>query len=270
MVMLRKYAKDLLEKKSVQVIIGYGEGPDGSVMAVFIRRPEDVEKLIFDDRCVHNLAVYLLKNEIRALGKPCIVAHLAALRTILQLASENKIKEEDVLILGVTNKEELIEFSSFKEIESYIASVNSDISEEEKEMIKKLEAMTREERWQFWMEHLSLRCIKCYACRAACPMCYCSRCQVEFNQPQLVTVEATPAGNIEWHVLRAMHMAGRCVNCGECYRACPMGIPINLLNYLTIHTIREKFNATAGVSSELKSIMSSFKNDDKENFIKQS
>lgn len=267
---LRKKAKELLEKNTVQIIIGYSEGSDNSVMAVFVRKPEDAEKLIFDDRCVQNLAVYFLKKEIRAFGKPCIIAHSAALRTILQLASERQITEKDVLVLGVTPKGELLEFAGFKDIESYIASVNIDISENDKETIKKLEALPREERWQFWVEHLSLRCIKCYACRAACPMCYCSRCQVEYNQPQWITVEATPVGNIEWHITRAMHMAGRCVNCGECYRACPMNIPINLLNYITIFTIKEKFNVSAGTSTDLDSVMSSFKSDDKENFIKQS
>lgn len=268
--MLRKKAKELLEKNAVQVIIGYGEGQDNSVMAIFVRKPEDAEKLIFDERCVHNLAVYLLKSEIKQLGKPCIIAHLAALRTILQLASENQITENDLLVLGVASDGNLLEFAGFKDIESYIASVNIDIPENEKEIIKKLEAMTREERWQFWVEHLSLRCIKCYACRAACPMCYCSHCQVEFNQPQLITIEATPVGNIEWHITRAMHMSGRCVGCGECYRACPMNIPINLLNYLTVLTIKDKFNVSAGTSADIDSVMSSFKPDDKENFIKQS
>ncbi|MFA5780939.1 MAG: 4Fe-4S dicluster domain-containing protein [Bacteroidales bacterium] len=267
---IRKKAKELLEKNAVQVIIGYGEGLDKSVSAIFVRKPENAETLIFDDRCVHNLAVYLLKNEIKALGKPCIIAHLAALRTILQLASEHQITEDDVLVLGVTHKGELMEFAGFKDIEKYIASANIDISENEKEIINKLEAMTREERWQFWVEHLSLKCIKCYACRAACPMCYCSRCQVEYNQPQWITVEATPVGIIEWHITRAMHIAGRCVSCGECYRACPMNIPINLLNYLTVLTIKEKFNVSAGTSADLDSVMSSFKSDDKENFIKQS
>lgn len=266
---LRKKAKELLEKNTTHVVIGYIEGFDNSVMATFIRKPDDADKLIFDERCVHNLAVYLMKNEIQQLGKLCIVAHLATMRTILQLASEHKIKEEEVLVLGVTPDGNLLEFAGFKDIETYLSSINIDIPENEKEIIKKLEAMTKEERWQYWMEHLSLRCIKCYACRAACPMCYCGRCQVEYNQPQWITAESTPLGNIEWHITRAMHMAGRCVNCGECYRACPMNIPINILNYKTILTVKEKFNVSAGTSAELNSVMSSFKSDDKENFIKQ-
>ncbi len=267
---LKTRAKELLENKTVNLIIGYGESSDNSVMAIFIQKPDDAVKLIFDERCVHNLGVYLMKSEIRQLGKPGIVAHLATMRTILQLASENQIKEGDILVLCITHEGNLLEFAGFSDIEKYVSSANFDFTEKEKEMISKLENMTMKDRWQFWTENLSLRCIKCYACRAACPMCYCGHCQVEYNQPQCITVEATPVGNIEWHITRAMHMAGRCVSCGECYRACPMNIPINLLNYKTVLTIKEKFNASAGASANSDSVMSSFKPDDNENFIKQS
>ena len=89
--------------------------------------------------------------------------------------------------------------------------------------------MGLEQRRQFWEEQFS-RCLKCYACRAACPLCYCSRCTVECNQPQWIPVPAHDLGNLEWNVMRAMHLAGRCVNCGDCSRACPVGIPLYLLN----------------------------------------
>lgn len=51
------------------------------------------------------------------------------------------------------------------------------------EVARKLEQMTSVERFSFWEGEFS-RCIKCYACRAACPMCWCRRCVVDNNQPQ--------------------------------------------------------------------------------------
>ena len=264
---IRKRARELLEKNTVKVVIGYGVGSDNAVRAIFVRRPEGVEELIFDETCVQNLAVYLLKDEIKQIGKLCIIANISALRTILQLASEHQIHEEELLCLSVTPNGELLEFTGFKDIENYISSCNIDLPDKESEMIKKLESMSVDERWQFWMNHLS-RCIKCYACRSACPMCYCARCQVEYNQPQWITVEATLMGNFEWQITRTMHLAGRCVNCGECARACPEDIPINLLNYKTLLTVKEKYNISAGTNANLDSVMSSFESDDKENFIR--
>lgn len=263
---LRKKVKELLEKGEIKVVIGYGEGPDNTIIANFIRKPEYIDKLIYNDYCIQNLAVYLTKTEVKQLGKPCIVANLFALRSILQVASENQLKEKDFIALTISPEGKLIEFSNFKEIEDYVASSDLELPAKDKEMIEKLEAMTVQERWEFWTEELS-RCIKCYACRAACPMCYCARCQVEYNQPQIVTVESTPMGNFEWHVIRAMHLAGRCVNCGECGRACPVGIPIHLLNFKTVLTVKEKFNSIAGTKTDLPSVMSNFNPDDKENFI---
>ena len=65
-----------------------------------------------------------------------------------------------------------------------------------------------------------------YACRAACPLCYCTRCIVEDNRPQWILPWASTLPNIEWQINRVMHMAGRCTGCTECERACPMDIPV--------------------------------------------
>ncbi|MFC2118531.1 4Fe-4S dicluster domain-containing protein [Bacteroidota bacterium] len=264
---IKNKAKNLLENGDVQIVIGYAEGPDDSIIAHFAFKAEDVEKFIFNEACVQNLSVYLVKSEIKKIGKACIIAHVPAMRSILQIASENQIKEDNLIVLGISSDNKLLEFKGFKDIETYIATANFDFSEEDKNLLKKLDEKTAEERRVYWNSQFS-KCIKCYACRAACPKCYCTRCQVEFNTPQLITVEATPMGNLEWHVMRAMHLAGRCVNCGDCGRACPMSIPIHLLNFKTVETVKDKFDVTAGTSAELDSVMSNYKPDDKENFIK--
>lgn len=264
---VRKKAKELLENKTVNVVIGYGEGSDTNVRAVFIRKPEHTDQLIYDDRCVQNLVFYLMKHEVKHMGKRAIVAPLPVMRTVLQVASESQLREDELVVLGVSTDGNLIEFNGFKDIENYIHSISLDLPEKEKETISKLEAMPAEQRWHYWTEQLS-KCIKCYACRSACPMCYCIRCQVECNQPQWITAEATPMGNVEWHLMRAMHLAGRCVNCGECARACPMEIPINLLTYKTVQTVKTNFETFAGQTATMESVMSSYKSDDKETFIR--
>lgn len=263
---VRNKAKELLEKGTVNVVIGYGEGSDNDVRAIFIRKPEDVSKLIYDERCVQNLAFYLMKHEIKHMGKIAVVAPLIVMRAILQVASENQLSDGQTHILGIAADGTLVDFEGFAAMEKYIATCNLEIPVKENTRITEIESMTAEQRWDFWTNELS-RCIKCYACRSACPMCYCIRCQVEVNQPQWITVEATPMGNFEWHMMRAMHLAGRCVNCGECARACPALIPINLLTYKTISTTKGSFNAVAGTSGSMDSVLSSYKIDDKETFI---
>ena len=45
-----------------------------------------------------------------------------------------------------------------------------------------------------------------------------------------IDTSATLKGNFAWHITRAFHLAGRCVGCDECTRACPAGIDLRLLN----------------------------------------
>lgn len=262
-----KKTKQLLEDKEVNIVIGYAEDSEGEVMAHFASKPEDTESFIFDQRCIQNLAVYLVKGEVKKLGKACIIANISTIRSILQVSSENQLKEDGFLCLGISGNNTMIEFKGFEDIEKYISSIDLNFDKDHKELLDLINSKPINERQKYWTDQLS-KCIKCYACRASCPMCYCKRCQVEFNQPQIITIEATPMGNFEWHVMRAMHLAGRCVNCGDCGRACPMDIPIHMLTIKTVETVKNKFNTIAGTKSDLESVMSNYKPDDKENFIK--
>jgi ferredoxin len=264
---LRIRAKELLESKQVAVVIGYAEGSAKGVRAFFARSAVDADRLIYDKRCTQNLAVYLLKHEVRKLGRMAIVAALPVLRSILQLAAECQLAEKDIVVLGIGAGDKLQEFPTFTAIEEFVAASPLDLTPEEKAKVEEIRKLPLAERWQYWQEQLA-RCFKCYACRAACPMCYCTRCTTDCNQPQWIPVPAHDLGNLEWHVMRAMHLAGRCVNCGECSRACPLDIPLFLLNQMLIETVQEKFGLRAGTATELHYALSTFKPDDKENFIR--
>ena len=96
--------------------------------------------------------------------------------------------------------------------------------------VKKLEAMTAEERFEFWRGELS-RCIRCNACRNACPACTCENCVFD-NRDSGIDQKAAADSFEEnmFHIIRAFHVAGRCTDCGECSRVCPQHIPLHLLN----------------------------------------
>ena len=259
-------ATALLESKAVQVVIGYGKGSADRTRVLFITQPADCEQLIFDSRCIQNLAVYLTKAEIKKLGKPAIVAPLPVLRSIIQLAAENQITDDSLVVLGVSPESELIEFESLAAIDVYLSTKQIAIDEKYRKTIESIKAMPVAERFEYWVNELEL-CFKCYACRAACPLCYCTRCTVENNQPQWISVGSHPLGNLEWHVMRAMHLAGRCTDCEACYNACPMGIPIHLLTKSMLQDVNENFGSY-GPSLQKENTLSSFKPDDKESFIR--
>lgn len=262
---LHDIADRLLQSKTAKVIIGFGQGTQGRIRPVFVQQPQDVKQLIWDERCALNLAVYLAKPEIVKMGKPALVAPLPVLRAVLQLASENQIKEGDLVLISVHGGAAK-EINTFAEAEAMVAGASPELSEKDRAAIEKLDQMTVAERWNYWQHELA-RCFKCYACRAACPMCYCSRCTTDCNQPQWIPAPAHQQGNYEWHMMRAMHLAGRCVACGACGHACPLDIPIHLLTIKVEEDIYREFGVRAGVKAVADHAMSTFKVQDKENFI---
>jgi ferredoxin len=262
---LRKKARELLEASDVRVIIGYENGSGNKTRALFAEKPEDTDRLIFNSRCVMNLATYLTKQEIKEKGRMAITATLPVMRAIIQLASEFQVSDKDLKVIGISPESTVIEFRDLAEVESFVHKYQIELDERNRETLDKLGKMTVEERWNFWMTELS-PCFKCYACRAACPMCYCHRCTVEFNQPQWIPVPSHELGNLEWHIMRAMHLAGRCVDCDACYNACPLAIPLNLLTKRMLMDAKEHFG---GYQPSIKAdhLMSTFKPDDSDNFI---
>lgn len=118
--------------------------------------------------------------------------------------------------------------------------------------VARLEAMTPDERFAFWQNELS-RCIRCNACRDACPACTCEKCV--FDNPNSGVENKSPANEFEeklFHIIRAYHVAGRCTDCGECSRVCPQNIPLHLLNRKFIKDMNEfygEYQAGAEVGS---------------------
>jgi ferredoxin len=263
---LSQRAKELLENNAVQVVIGYEAGPTGIARPAFISSPSKADKLIYDERCVQNLAVYLTKAEVRKLGKMAIVATLPVMRSIMMLISEKQITSDDIVVLGISAEGSLLDIADIQVMKAFIEKSDLTNPSKDKELLSQLNKLSQEERLEYWQKELS-KCIKCYACRQSCPMCYCIRCTVEVNQPQWIPVQANTHGNMEWHILRAMHLAGRCISCGECGRACPVGIPCHLLTMQLADQVHNYFKVYAGTSDNMSSVLSTYEPNDKESFI---
>ncbi len=132
--------------------------------------------------------------------------------------------------------------------------------------VEKIEAMPPERRWGFFTRMIS-RCIRCYACRNACPLCYCPTCFVDESKPQWVGKSIDPADTMTFHILRAYHCAGRCTDCGACERACPVGIPVRQFTKKLNKDALDLFSWEAGLSLDQRPLLDAYRVDDPNDFV---
>ncbi|MGA8732185.1 MAG: hypothetical protein WB608_25740 [Terracidiphilus sp.] len=290
---LQDLARKLLSEDTVKVVIGYEEGPRG-VRPAFITDPAQADKLIFDNRCVQNLAGYLnpRRKQIAVLGKPAVVVKGCDARSIAGMLRENQITRESVVIIAVQcsgvlenpGVESDVELTSEnvsvrcggcdvcepKLFDHFIKATKSaapPVNTKRTEQLAVLAKMTPAERWEFWSQELS-RCIRCHACREACPMCFCVQCTAEKGTPLWIDSSSTPRANRAWQTMRVLHQAGRCVDCLECERACPEHIPLGLLARYVADSVERRFDYKACDDPSVAAPMGIYRTDDDEEFIR--
>ena len=291
---IRSEAERLLSTGEVTTIIGYAAARrTGSAQPIIISHAGAAQKLIFTPASVNNLAVYLTKakKDIPKKGKIGIVVKGCDLKAIAGLLGEAQLKREELYLIGVpcmgvlaSTAQPATELTSATiapkctECNAHLPSgcdfvPNVQLPAEPQPEgkyaaeIARLEALTPAERWAYWKEQFA-KCIKCYACRQVCPFCFCDQCLCDRNKPQMVDTTPRPAGNTAWHIVRAMHLAGRCAGCAECERVCPMGIPLNLLNRKMAKELKELYDYEAGFEVNDKGPLTTYTDKDDQSFIK--
>jgi ferredoxin len=127
--------------------------------------------------------------------------------------------------------------------------------------VPELEQQDADQRYAFWTRQFS-RCLRCHACRQACPACHCVSCSLD--HPEWLDGSSSLDNSFMYHFTRAYHVAGRCIACGECQQACPAQIPLMLLNDKFMRDIRDLFGVCQPHRPQEKEPLGQFCPDDPE------
>ena len=276
---IRQKARELFESKQVDCVIGYEAGPRGRARPAFIYDPAEADRLIFDATCVHNLVNYLHdKKKPRKRGEQpprvAVVAKPCDSRAVNVLLAERQIERERVYVIGVacdlpegskalgkavptrcthcTDRVPVVYDVLLGEPPS--PSQGESRGEGDFADLARIEALSHPERLALWLREFD-RCIRCYACRQVCPGCYCTTCMFERDDGLWVDAGIEVPQKHIFHLGRALHLAGRCVECNECERVCPMGLPLSLLNRLLTREVEALYGHRAGREKALSPLL---------------
>ncbi|MCL4377916.1 MAG: 4Fe-4S dicluster domain-containing protein [Actinobacteria bacterium] len=298
----------------LEVVAGYTKsGIPLRINPLFIEKKEEIDKLIFNNLCINNLATYIYSLSQEIDGKIGVILKPCDVKAIVQLLNENLINRDKIKIISVecngvvdykkiqkkinglkivstainnniirvSTGEKDFEFNMedvyaekcyvcniYNKPPIFDEFIENDIKfnikpKKEYEDLIEFEKLGLEEIYSFWEQEFS-RCIRCYACRNICPLEVCrDRCIAQLDQPHWQSQKITSGEGKFFQLIRVMHLAGRCVECGECERVCPSNIPILRLMKKMNREINRLFGFIPGLSADSKPPLLTFKNIEK-------
>ncbi|MCD6295245.1 MAG: 4Fe-4S binding protein [Deltaproteobacteria bacterium] len=247
--MMHEIVKEWLEQEKIDLFIGY-KVVDGHPLPCFFTREniDDVDNLV-ESKARYPLEkiaakVYSTHPEMK-IG---ILARDCNQRALNVLYVWNQLDPEKIETVGInccpSPAREHADCSYLEREPS--GPLKTLIGIENNLKPEQAEVYSQEERFKRWSYEFE-KCIKCYGCRNICPVCFCKECSLEHSD--LIKKGELPVEIPIFHLVRAVHMAGRCIDCGLCEDACPANIPLRLL-YREVNQITARlFDYRAGTDS---------------------
>ncbi|MBW1980638.1 MAG: 4Fe-4S dicluster domain-containing protein [Deltaproteobacteria bacterium] len=251
---IKRAVRDLLATGKIEGFLALKQ--DGAHVGphLFVQADE-VEHLVIGDESGPGRARYPLLKIVQTLlqAKPNsrfgVLVRGCDERALKALLAWNQIADEQIITLGVACPSSLAKACQCAQPypEKWLEGEATETVEFQGSPLEKL---SPPERLFSWLEQFE-KCIKCYGCRNICPMCFCNECALESED--VVSRGEIPPEFPMFHLVRALHMIGRCVDCGLCEEACPADIPLRTLYKKINDIVDDHFRFRPGFNTDKRS-----------------
>jgi len=245
---IKDAVEKLLAEKKIRGFLALRE-EDGHIKPGFFSDPAELEWLSIGDWKRAGDARYPLNQLLIRLTMKYPGETFAVLvrgcdeRGLKELFKWKQLTEEKVIPIGIGCPDELARACEWENPYPDSLVEGPKGKKPDSRRITRIEEMGLDGRLRFWGKEFD-RCIKCFGCRYVCPMCFCNECSLE--EDNLVGTGEIPPANPTFHLVRAVHMVGRCIDCGLCEEACPAGIPLRTLYKKVSEIVSKEFGYRTG------------------------
>ena len=253
---IQDIAAKLFAEGKIDVFVGYRmNGFDDNQVPVLVTHPDEVNKLVFTEKSVFNLVNYLKTDHTRRKRVGLVVKGCDS-RSLNLMLTESQVKRENLYVIGIAC--EGVTDDSGQKMQKCVDCMvpdavvfdemlgtpappqNVPVSYKMNADIASLAAMPLTGRAAYF-EEVFENCIRCNACRHSCPLCYCAKCCIDQETATLYNGANTTSAAFHALMTWSLHLAGRCVDCRNCEKACPSHLPLHLLHKQNESVIYENF-----------------------------
>jgi len=275
--LMREKAAALINAGTVAYVIGWRgtRFPDKTAI-FFAKDTSEADQFVWNEYTIPLTSKYLMDDRWPE-GKIGVFVRGCDSKAINRMLRDNQIERDNLYLIGLPcegklddrclscrHKDPVLYDELLWEPET-----KSDVSPERSRFFRttELEKLSPEAKKAYWDDVYS-RCIRCYACRNACPVCTCRECYVDMHRTGFQGKRQDTDENQIFGVTRAFHVGDRCIECGECERVCPMGLPILGQTQRILKTVESLAGEyEAGLNAEDDNFLGKFDLDDKDAFM---